>query len=164
MRDFDFSPLYRSSIGFDRVANVLDGLVNSELTTKQPQPNYPPYNIELADENNYRISMAVAGFDQAELEIETEMNKLVVRGKKEPEQAEKKYLHQGIAARNFERQFQLADHVRVTDARCENGLLHIELVRELPEVMKPRKVQIQSSLAAKASVSSTPEKSALSAV
>ncbi|MGH1472151.1 MAG: Hsp20 family protein [Cellvibrionaceae bacterium] len=169
MRDFDFSPLYRSSIGFDRVASVLDNLVNSELTAKQAQPNYPPYNIELADENNYRISMAVAGFDQSELEIETEMNKLVVRGRKVPDQSEKKYLHQGIAARNFERQFQLADHVRVTDARSENGLLHIDLVRELPEVMKPRKVQIQSHAASGEVVSGEPsgvssDKAILSAV
>lgn len=164
MRDFDLSPLYRTSIGFDRVANVLDSLVNSELASKQAQPNYPPYNIELVSDNNYCISMAVAGFDQSELEIETEMNKLVVRGKKQPEQAEKKYLHQGIAARNFERQFQLADHVRVTNARAENGLLHIELVRELPEVMKPRKIEIASATAAEKTVSDTQEKAALSAV
>ncbi len=165
MRNFDLSPLYRSSIGFDRVADVLaDSIVNSELRAKQAQPNYPPYNIELADENNYRITMAVAGFDLSELEIETEINKLVVRGKKQPEDTDKKYLHQGIAARDFERQFQLADHVRVTEARCENGLLHIELVRELPEVMKPRTVQIQSGTSPKVTAGDKPEKSVLSAV
>ena len=164
MRNFDLSPLYRSSIGFDRIADVLaDSLVNSELRAKQAQPNFPPYNIELADENNYRITMAVAGFELSELEIETEINMLVIRGKKQPEVAEKKYLHQGIAARDFERQFQLADHVRVTEASCDNGLLHISLVRELPEVMKPRTVQIQSGATSKDTASEMPEKSVLSA-
>ncbi|GAB1257966.1 Hsp20 family protein [Aurantivibrio plasticivorans] len=139
MRNFDLSPFYRSSIGFDRIANLLDG-----YTAERNQPNYPPYNIELSSEDHYRISMAVAGFSESELSIEVEQNQLVVRGKKTEEESDVQYLHQGIAKRNFERAFRLADHVRVDNAKYENGLLHINLVRELPEVMKPRTIEIQS--------------------
>mgnify|MGYP003572976555 CR=1 FL=1 len=140
MRNFDLSPLYRTSIGFDRVANLLDSLVTAE----QSQPNYPPYNIELTGENAYRITMAVAGFSQDDLDIEVEQNHLTVRSTKRSADDEKQYLHRGIAERNFERRFQLADHVRVESANYENGLLHIELVRELPEVLKPRTIAIGS--------------------
>lgn len=140
MRNLDFTPLYRSAIGFDRMASLLDAMTTSE----QKQPSYPPYDIELTGEDSYRISMAVAGFEQSELDIQVEQNRLTVSGKKPEESAQRNYLHRGIAARNFERRFQLADHVKVTDAKLANGLLHIELVREIPEAMKPRKVEISS--------------------
>ncbi|WP_445356871.1 Hsp20 family protein [Microbulbifer sp. ANSA002] len=138
MRNFDFSPLYRSAIGFDRMASLLDAMSSSE----QKQPSYPPYDIELTGEDSYRITMAVAGFEQSELDIQVEQNRLSVSGKKPEDIAQRNFLHRGIAARNFERRFQLADHVKVTDAKLANGLLHIELVREIPEAMKPRKIQI----------------------
>ncbi|BBM02850.1 Hsp20 family protein [Microbulbifer sp. GL-2] len=138
MRNFDFSPLYRSAIGFDRMASLLDAMTTSE----QKQPTYPPYDIELTGEDSYRITMAVAGFEQSELDIQVEQNRLTVAGKKPDESPGGNFLHRGIAARNFERRFQLADHVKVTDAKLANGLLHIELVREIPEAMKPRKIEI----------------------
>jgi len=138
MRDFDFTPLYRSAIGFDRVASLLDTISRSE----QAQPSYPPYNIELTGEDQYRISMAVAGFDPTELDIKVHENTLTVTGKKATEKEQKKFLHQGIAARNFERRFQLAEYVEVRNASINNGLLHIELVRELPEAAKPRTIAI----------------------
>ncbi|WP_299772242.1 Hsp20 family protein [uncultured Pseudoteredinibacter sp.] len=141
MRNFDLTPLYRSSIGFDRMANILDSL----SATEQNQPSYPPYNIELTGEDKYRITMAVAGFSEAELGIEVEENKLSISGKKEPSTEDKTYLHQGIAARNFDRRFQLADHVRVEHAHIENGLLHIDLRREIPEAMKPRSIAISKT-------------------
>lgn len=141
MRNFDLTPLYRSSIGFDRMANILDSL----SATEQNQPSYPPYNIELTGEDKYRITMAVAGFSEAELGIEVEENKLSISGKKEPNTGDKTYLHQGIAARNFDRRFQLADHVRVEHAHMENGLLHIDLRREIPEAMKPRSIAISKT-------------------
>ncbi|MGL6160251.1 Hsp20 family protein [Microbulbifer sp.] len=141
MRNLDFSPLYRTAIGFDRMANLLDALTTSE----QNQPAYPPYNIELTGEDSYRITMAVAGFEQSELDIQVEQNRLAVSGKKPAESEQRNFLHRGIAARNFERRFQLADHVKVTDASLANGLLHIELVREIPEAMKPRKIAISES-------------------
>lgn len=139
MQTFDLAPLYRSSVGFDRIASLLDSLTKAD----QGQPSYPPYNIELTGEDQYRISLAVAGFDQSDLEIEAEQNQLTVRGKR-PEKEEGKYLHRGIATRAFERRFQLADHVRVQSARYENGLLHIELLREVPEKMKPRTIAIST--------------------
>ncbi|QFT55486.1 Hsp20 family protein [Microbulbifer sp. THAF38] len=138
MRNFDFSPLYRSAIGFDRMASLLDAMNSSE----QKQPSYPPYDIELTGEDSYRITMAVAGFEQSELDIQVEQNRLSVSSKKPEDTSQRNFLHRGIAARNFERRFQLADHVKVTDAKLANGLLHIELVREIPEAMKPRKIQI----------------------
>ncbi len=138
MRNFDLSPLYRSAIGFDRLANMLDAASRNEQ-----QPSYPPYNIELTGENAYRISMAVAGFSQDELEILSESGNLVIRGKKTEEKVERQYLYQGIAARNFERRFQLADHVRVESATISDGLLHVDLVREIPETMKPRRIEIR---------------------
>ncbi|MDO3383925.1 Hsp20 family protein [Gilvimarinus algae] len=143
MRNFDFSPLYRSSIGFDRVASLLDSLSRTE----QSQPSYPPYNIELTGEDHYRISMAVAGFDRSELTIEVNQNHLTVAGQKAADDDSRTYLHRGIAARNFERRFQLADHVRVDAANIENGLLHIDLVREVPESVKPRTIEIGNATA-----------------
>jgi len=140
MRTIDLSPLYRSAIGFDRFASLFD-----EAARVDTQPSYPPYNIELVDEDKYRITMAVAGFSEAELELEVEGDKLKVVGKKEKTAEPKQYLHQGIAARNFERRFNLADHVEVRGARVENGLLHIELERVIPEAMKPRKIQIEAN-------------------
>nr|WP_010132863.1 Hsp20 family protein [Microbulbifer agarilyticus] len=140
MRNLDLSPLYRSAIGFDRMASLLDSMT----ATEQNQPAYPPYNIELTGEDAYRISMAVAGFDQSELDIQVEQNRLTVSGKKPADDSQRNFLHRGIAARNFERRFQLADHVRVVDAQLGNGLLHIELVREIPEAMKPRKIEIST--------------------
>ncbi len=139
MRTFDLSPLYKSAIGFDRFANLFD-----EALRQDTQPGYPPYNIELVEDDNYRITMAVAGFSDAEIEIVSEGETLVVTGKKDKTEEPKTWLHHGIAERNFERRFRLADHVKVTGARLENGLLHIELVREIPEALKPRKITIES--------------------
>ena len=138
MHNFDFSPLYRSAIGFDRMANILDSLSRSE----QNQPSYPPYNIELTGEDKYRITMAVAGFSREELAIEVNQNHLIVSANKQPDQQERTYLHQGIAARSFERRFQLADHIQVLSADYENGLLHIALQKIIPESWKPRSVPI----------------------
>jgi molecular chaperone IbpA len=138
MRSFDFSPLYRSAIGFDRMANLLDTLSRTE----QAQPSYPPYNIELTGEDKYRITMAIAGFDRTEVNIELNQNLLTISASKPVDEEQKKYLHQGIAARSFERRFQLADHVQVLTANCENGLLHIELQRVVPDAMKPRNIPI----------------------
>lgn len=142
MRNFDFSPLYRSAIGFDRMANILDNLNRAEQT----QPSYPPYNIELTGEDKYRITMAVAGFDRAEINIEVNQNNLTVSANKATEEQARTYLHQGIAARSFERRFQLADHVQVQSANYENGLLHIDLQRIIPEAMKPRNIPIGVSV------------------
>ncbi|GGB90540.1 heat-shock protein IbpA [Marinobacterium zhoushanense] len=138
MRNFDLSPLYRSAIGFDRLASMLDAANRSN----EQQPSYPPYNIELLGENEYRITMAVAGFNNSEIDIQTENGNLTITGRKEPDEQEHKYLYQGIAARNFERRFQLADHVRVVKAALEHGLLHVDLVREIPEAMKSRRIEI----------------------
>jgi molecular chaperone IbpA len=138
MRTFDLAPLYRSTVGFDRLFSMLDQAGGFEGT-----PGYPPYNIERIGENDYRISIAVAGFSQEELSIEAKENTLKVRGAK-PEQQEKtgEVLYQGIAARAFERVFQLADFVLVKSAALENGLLHVDLVREIPEAKKPRNIPI----------------------
>ncbi len=148
MRNFDFTPLYRSAIGFDRMANLLDNLSRAE----QNQPSYPPYNIELTGEDKYRITMAVAGFDQSELTIEVNQNNLTVSANKAGEEQQRTYLHQGIAARSFERRFQLADHVQVQSAHYENGLLHIDLQRIIPESMKPRTIPIGVQTAEKLTV------------
>lgn len=135
---FDLTPLYRSTVGFDRLFNALDGLHNGDSA-----PTYPPYNIERISDDEYRITMAVAGFGEDDLSIEVKENTLNVAGKRpEKTEGEAKVLHQGIAARSFERRFQLADHVEVKGAGLENGLLHIDLKRELPEAMKPRTIQI----------------------
>lgn len=140
MTTFDFSPLYRTSIGFDRLANLLASAQRLEQGN-----SYPPYNILAEDENRYRISMAVAGFGEDDLEITSEQNTLTVVGRRGDggDEAESgRYLHRGIANRAFERRFNLADHVRVTGASLEHGLLHIDLERELPEAMKPRTIEI----------------------
>ena len=140
MRTFDFSPLYRSTVGFDNLSTLLDSVSQWDKN----QPSYPPYNIELVEDDCYRISMAVAGFVQEELDIQVEKQILTVTGLKPAENKDRNYLHRGIAARNFERRFRLADYVKVTTARLENGLLHIDLQRELPEAMKPRSIEIES--------------------
>jgi molecular chaperone IbpA len=143
MRTFDFAPLYRSTVGFDRVFSMLDQFEGVEDSGS----NYPPYNIERTGENAYRISVAVAGFADADLSIDTNENRLAIRGEKQANDGEKTrdVLYQGIAARTFERSFQLADHVEVKGASLENGLLHVDLVRELPEAMKPRSIPIANS-------------------
>lgn len=138
MRNFDFSPLYRSTVGFDHLSSLMDAVTR----TDNNQTTYPPYNIELLDKDQYQISMAIAGFAEEELELQSEKQTLTVSGKKQADSAERNYLHQGIAARNFERRFQLADHVEVTGARLTNGLLHIDLIRRIPEAMKPKKISI----------------------
>lgn len=142
MTTLDLTPLYRSVIGADRMANMLNGVDTSTNNT-----SFPPYNIEVVDENRYRITLALAGYRLADLEIEQENNRLKVSGSKGELKEESKYLHQGIAKRNFERRFQLADHVDVTDAHFEDGLLHVDLLREIPEAMKPKKIAIQASRA-----------------
>jgi len=138
MRNYDFSPLYRATVGFDRVADMMDRVLASDVS----QPTYPPYNIEKTDENAYRISLAVAGFTDAELSVELRENALIVAAKKAEETENRSYLHRGIATRAFERRFHLADHMRVTGAVHENGMLHIDLVREVPEALKPRRIAI----------------------
>ena len=137
MRSFDFTPLYRSAIGFDRLAQMFD-----EAQRGDTQPSYPPYNIVLVAEDKYRISMAVAGFERSELDVEIERDALKIAGKKNKDELKRTYLHRGIAARDFEHRFQLADHLKVVSAELVNGLLNIELVREIPEALKPRKITI----------------------
>lgn len=138
MRNFDYSPLYRSTVGFDRLFSLLDNVSQPDNT-----PAYPPYNIERTGDDSYRISMAVAGFSEEDLSIEAKQNLLTVTAERnEDENSENEVLFRGIAARSFERRFQLADHVEVKNASLENGLLHIDLVREIPEAMKPRKIAI----------------------
>ena len=141
MTTIDFSPLFRSMIGFDRLSNALE-------TAYRTEPGgYPPYNVEVSGENDYRITMAVAGFAERDLSIEAKENILTVSGNRAEEEDKKdsRYLYRGIANRSFERKFQLADYVRVVEAHLENGLLHIELRREIPEAMKPRKIEISGS-------------------
>lgn len=137
MRTFDLSPLFRSTVGFDRLAEMLDTVMTDEPVS------YPPYNIEKTGDDAYRITLAVAGFGEDELSIEQRESVLLVSGQKKPANANgETYLHRGIAARSFTRQFQLADHVKVVSANLENGLLNVDLVREIPEEMKPRKIEI----------------------
>ncbi len=139
MNSIDLTPFYRNSIGFDRLGSLINNALTSDVAA-----SYPPYNIEVIDENQYAISLAVAGFDQSELDIKVEQGVLTVRGEK-TKPAERQYLHQGIANRIFERKFNLADHVEVTEASLRNGLLTISLVREIPEAMKPRHISISQS-------------------
>ncbi|WP_418641830.1 Hsp20 family protein [Vibrio chaetopteri] len=136
MRTVDFTPLYRNAIGFDRLFNMMEA--NS---AKNSSGGYPPYNIEQQDENHFRITMAVAGFAEDQLDLTQKENMLIVKGERKAEE-EKKYVYQGIAERDFERKFQLADYVKVVGASMENGLLHIDLEREIPEAMQPRKIAI----------------------
>jgi len=140
MTTIDFTPLFRSAIGFDRLASALESANRSE------GGGYPPYNIEVTGDDKYRISMAVAGFSQKDLNIQVKESILTVSGahKEEEKETKQRYLYRGIATRNFERQFQLADYVKVVDARIVDGLLHIDLVREIPEAMKPRTVEIRT--------------------
>ncbi|MBX9759244.1 MAG: Hsp20 family protein [Beijerinckiaceae bacterium] len=143
MRHFDLSPLYRSTVGFDRLFSMLDQMTGPDTSGAA---SYPPYNIERKGENDYRITVAVAGFSADDLTIETRENTLLIRGAKEARQendgSRPEVLYQGIAARAFERRFQLADHVQVRGAGLENGLLHVDLVREIPEAAKPRRIAI----------------------
>jgi molecular chaperone IbpA len=147
MRTFDLSPFYRSTVGFDRVFGLLDS-----LAADGSAQTYPPYNIERTGENAYRITMAVAGFGDEDLNVEVKEQTLTVKGEKKTETEEKdaEFLHRGIGSRAFERRFQLADHVEVRGAALENGLLHVELVRNVPEAKKPRTIAISSGTAAKA--------------
>lgn len=139
MRTYDLSPVYRSTVGFDRLFNELfDGLSKAETS------GYPPYNIEVLGENDYQITVAVAGFTEDELDIEVTDRSLKITGSRQSESGERQYLHQGIAGRSFERRFQLAQHLKVRGASLQNGLLNIQLEREIPEAMKPRKVSIGS--------------------
>ncbi len=138
MRTYDFSPLYRATVGFDRVADLMDRVLSADVA----QPTYPPYNIEKIDENAYRISVAVAGFSGDELTVEVKDGALIVAARKAEDESAKTYLHRGIATRAFERRFALADHVKVSGATHADGMLHIDLVREVPEALKPRRIEI----------------------
>lgn len=139
MRHFDPTPLYRATVGFDRIADLMDRVMNTDVV----QPTYPPYNIEKTDENAYRISIAVAGFSPDELNVEVRENALLVSARKSDDAEEgRTFLHRGIATRAFERRFALADHVKVTGATHVDGMLHIELAREVPEALKPRRIEI----------------------
>lgn len=146
MRTFDFSPLYRATVGFDRVADLMDRALSADLA----QPTYPPYNIEKTAENGYRISIAVAGFGSDELSVDLKDGALIVTGRKAEEDGEKTFLHRGIATRAFERRFALADHMKVTGASHEDGMLNIDLVREVPEALKPRRIEIAGGKAVEA--------------
>jgi molecular chaperone IbpA len=148
LRTFDLAPLYRSTVGFDRLAAILDQVTSADVA----QNTYPPYNIEKTGENAYRITLAVAGFGDDELSIEAKDGQLVVSGRKAETEEKATVLHRGIATRAFERRFQLADHVRAVDAVTENGLLHVDLVREVPEALKPRKIEISSARAIESQV------------
>lgn len=139
MRPFDFAPLYRSTVGFDRLFHMLDTMGNGG-----EDGGYPPYNIERLAENSYRITMAVAGFTREEISIEVKETALTVKGEKKPEETKREFLHRGIAQRSFERRFQLADYVEVSGADLKDGLLHIDLVRNIPERMRPRTISIGS--------------------
>ncbi len=142
MRSIDYSPLYRSTVGFDRLFSLLDNMAKPESA-----PTYPPYNIERTGDDSYRITMAVAGFSEADLSLESKENTLTIKAEKTEEtEGTSEVLFRGIAARSFERRFQLADYVEVKEASLENGLLHIDLVREIPEAMKPRKIKIGNSV------------------
>ncbi len=138
MRTYDFSPLYRATVGFDRIADLMD----RALTTDVAQPAYPPYNIEKTAENAYRISIAVAGFAADDLTVEVKEGALSVSARRPAAEAPRTYLHRGIATRAFDRRFALADHVRVSGATHADGMLHIDLVREVPEALKPRRIEI----------------------
>jgi molecular chaperone IbpA len=141
MRQLDFTPLYRSTIGFDRLVQLLDSVTGFEGEVA----TYPPYNIERLGDNEYRITMAVAGFGSDEIKIEVKESTLLVRGEKQTETKDREFLHRGIAQRSFERRFQLADYVEVKGADLKDGLLHVDLVRNLPERMKPRTIQVGDS-------------------
>ena len=147
MRTYDFAPLYRATVGFDQIADLMDRALASESNAN----TYPPYNIEKTDDDAYRISIAVAGFSDADLHVEVKEKKLIVSAKK-AEDEKKSYLHRGIATRAFERRFDLADHVVVTGASHVDGMLHIDLVKEVPEALKPRRIEISSQKASETDV------------
>ncbi len=138
MRRFDFAPLHRATVGFDQIADMMDRLLADTAQT----PSYPPYNIEKTADDGWRISIAVAGFSEEDLSVEVRENALIVAARKSEDGEDRKYLHRGIANRAFERRFTLADHVRVTGASHLNGMLHIDLLREVPEALKPRRIEI----------------------
>ncbi len=138
MRNFDLAPLYRATVGFDQIADMMDRVLSSDIS----HPSYPPYNIEKTADDAYRISIAVAGFSDADLSVEVKEGALVVSARKSDEDDSRTYLHRGIATRAFERKFQLADHVRVTGAAHIDGMLHVDLLREVPEALKPRRIEI----------------------
>jgi molecular chaperone IbpA len=140
MRNFDLAPLYRATVGFDRLADLMDRALVSDTA-----PTYPPYNIEKTADHAYRISIAVAGFAPEDLAVDVKENTLFVTARKAPETVERTYLHRGIATRAFERKFALADHVKVSGASHEHGMLHIDLIRETPEALKPRRIEIARS-------------------
>lgn len=141
MHNFDLAPLYRATVGFDQIADMLDRVLSSDVA----QPTYPPYNIEKTADDAYRISIAVAGFSESDLSVEVKEGQLVVSARRaEDDDGARTYLHRGIATRAFERKFQLADHVRVTGATHADGMLHIDLAREVPEALKPRRIEIAS--------------------
>ncbi len=147
MRTYDFAPLYRATVGFDRITDLMDRALSADIAA------YPPYNIEKTGEDAYRISIAVAGFVPDDLSVEVRDGALFVTARRAPEAAEKTYLHRGIATRAFERRFALADHVRVTGAAHEHGMLHIDLAREMPEALRPRRIEIGRSAGVDAKVS-----------
>ena len=141
MRTYDLSPLFRSTVGFDRLSRLMDAATRVDDSSL----SYPPYNIERTGDDTYRISMAVAGFGEGDLTITTQDNQLVITGKLAKDDDKQSYLYRGIAGRAFERRFTLADHIRVSGAALANGLLHVELVREVPEAMKPRQIKINAA-------------------
>ena len=141
LRNFDLAPLYRATVGFDQIANMMDRVLSGDVA----QPSYPPYNIEKLDDDAWRISITVAGFAEADLAVELRDGALIISAKKADDGQERSYLHRGIATRAFERRFQLADHVRVTGATHADGMLHVELTREVPEALKPRRSAIEGS-------------------
>lgn len=157
MRGFDFTPLHRASVGFDQIADMMDRVLSNEAT----QPSYPPYNIEKTGEDGWRISIAVAGFSDAELNVEVRENSLIVTARKAKEDLQPTYLHRGIATRAFERRFHLADHVRVTGASHVDGMLNIDLQREVPEALKPRQISIGSTAPVEAKAFETKTKAKL---
>jgi molecular chaperone IbpA len=142
MRNFDLAPLYRATVGFDQIADMMDRVLSAEMN----QPTYPPYNIEKTADDAYRISIAVAGFSADDLAVDVKDGALIVSARKSEDEGERSYLHRGIATRAFERKFQLADHVKVTGASHADGMLHIELEREVPEALKPRRIAITSGM------------------
>ena len=141
MRNFDLTPLYRASVGFDRLADVMDRTLSADISA----PTYPPYNIEKTGDDAYRISIAVAGFAADDLSVEVRDGAVIVSARKAEEDGDRSYLHRGIATRAFERKFTLADHVRVDGASHVDGMLHVDLVREVPEALKPRRIEIAKS-------------------
>ena len=141
MRGYDFAPLYRATVGFDQIADLMDRVLTNEVS----QPTYPPYNIEKTADDAYRISIAVAGFSDDDLTVEVKDGALHVSANKVEDDADRTFLHRGIATRAFQRRFHLADHVRVVGASHENGMLHIDLEREIPEALKPRRIEIAKS-------------------